>query len=173
MHDLRSIIAFRDARGRQRVVVDANLLILLLVGFLDPDHIPNCNRLNAFTKEDYFLLIKILENFQSELVITPHVVAELSNMSMNKMGLGEKKLAYFNMMVEQLKNFHEEHITLHELLGLDIGGIINLGFSDLGVIETARKINGVILSNDFDMVVHALSRSVMAINFTNIRTAGV
>ncbi len=173
MYDLKSISAFKELRGRQKIVLDANLLILLLVGYLDPDHVKNCGRLNAFTKEDYFLLLKILDNFEPEIVITPHVLAELSNMSMNKMGLADKKEAYFTMMVDKLKNFREEHITLSELIGLDLDAIICFGFSDLGIIETANKLNAVILSNDFPMIAHARTKSPWVINFTNIRTAGI
>lgn len=173
MYDLKSIIAFRETRGRHRLVLDANLLVLLFIGYLDPEHIPNCGRLNAFVKSDYELLLKILENFEPEIVITPHVLTELSNLSKRKMGLGDKKQAYFTMIVDKLKNFQEEHIPLSDLIGLDLNAVIRFGFSDLGVIEVAKKLGAIVLSNDFNMVEHALSQSIWAINFTNIRTAGV
>ena len=174
MYDFQSIVAFKNLKGRHKLVLDANLLILLFVGLLDPEHIENCNRLSiksGFTKEDFSLLVKILENFDPEIIISPHVLTELSNMSKNSMGLGEKKEAYFNLMINRLKNFHEEHITLSELLGLDLEHVIKFGVSDLGVIETAKKLDAVILSRDFNMVNHARSKVPWVINFNNIRTA--
>lgn len=176
MYDFKSIVAFAEQKGRQRLVLDANLLILLFVGLLEPDHIENCARLSkksSFVKGDFFLLLKILDNFDQEIVITPHVLTELSNMSRKSMGLGDKEEAYFNLMINKLKNFHEEHISISELLGLNVNHVIEFGFSDLGLIETAKKLNAVILSNDFDMVTHARTMLPWVINFTNIRTTGI
>ena len=173
MYDLKSIVAFRETKGRQKLVLDTNLLILLFVGYFDAEHIDSCPRLNAFTKSDYFLLLEILKNFEPEIVITPHVLSELSNLSKRKMALDDRMQDYFTMVIEKLKAFHEEHIPLIDLIGLDLNAIVSIGFSDITIIEAAKKLGAIILSNDFDMVNHALGQSLWAINFTNIRTAGV
>lgn len=167
MHDFKSIIAFRETRGKHKLILDANLLILLFIGYIDPDNITAYKRLNAFERKDHDILLRILDNFESEVVITPHVLAEMSNMS--KRGLGDKKEAYFNMIIEKLKQFHEEHIPLSQLIELDLSAVIRFGFSDLGVIAAAKKLNAIILSNDFKMVDLALSQNLWAINFTSIR----
>lgn len=175
MYDLQSIITFNEAKGKHKLVLDANLLILLFVGLFDPEHIENCNRLikkSNLTKDDFLLLMKILDNFEPEIIITPHVLTEISNMSRaTNMGLENRKNNYFTLMINKLKNFREQHITLSELLGIDLNHVIEFGFSDLGIIETAKKLDAVILSNDFDMTEYARSQTPLVIYFTHIKTS--
>ncbi len=172
MYDLKSIIAFREAKGKQKLILDTNLLILLLVGFFDPDHIENCPRTKGFCKDDFDLLLKILENFESEIIITPHVLAELSNLSKSKMGVPEDKISsYFKVIIDKLSKFQEEHIPLKELIGIDLKILVRFGFPDMSIIESSKKLRAIILTKEDDMVDHARSIGIKAINFTNIRTA--
>ena len=55
--------------------VDANLLLLLIVGSVNPDAITRHRRLREFTPEDYDILIDLIAQVQRVLV-TPNTLTE-------------------------------------------------------------------------------------------------
>ncbi len=62
------------------VVVDANLLVLLVVGTASKEYIARHKRLTDYTAEDFELLGLILSDF-SEIVLLPHILTEVSNIA--------------------------------------------------------------------------------------------
>src|SRR6516162_6325676 len=62
------------------VFVDANLLVLLIVGSASKDYIARHKRLQEFTMDDFDLLNVLIAQF-SDLVVLPHVLAEASNLA--------------------------------------------------------------------------------------------
>lgn len=67
---------------RKGILVDANLLVVLLVGKLGPEHLKNCRatKSNSFTPDDYSLLVQGVAKFD-KLVTTPHILTEVSNLA--------------------------------------------------------------------------------------------
>ena len=61
------------------VFVDANLLVLLVIGHHDPGLIAKHRRTKAFVLEDYSLLRQVLGRFRGVLV-TPNTLTETSNL---------------------------------------------------------------------------------------------
>jgi hypothetical protein len=61
------------------IVVDANLLLLLVVGSCDPSLISKHKRLSAFAVSDFERLITVLAG-SNTIVTVPHVLAEVGNM---------------------------------------------------------------------------------------------
>ena len=64
---------------RKSLLIDANLLVLLVVGVTDPKEIGKHKRARGYTLEDFNLLRAELENYQ-ELWVTSQAVAECSNL---------------------------------------------------------------------------------------------
>ena len=62
------------------VVIDANLLVLLVVGTASKDYIPKHRRLAAYTADDFELLGLIISEF-SDIVLVPHLLAEASSLA--------------------------------------------------------------------------------------------
>jgi len=62
------------------VVIDTNLLILLIVGAASKDYIALHKRLDDYTLYDFELLTLLIEQF-SEIVLLPHILAEVSNLA--------------------------------------------------------------------------------------------
>jgi hypothetical protein len=62
------------------VVVDTNLLVLLVVGAASRDYISKHKRLGGFTVDDFDLVGLILAQF-SEIVLLPHILAEVSSIA--------------------------------------------------------------------------------------------
>jgi hypothetical protein len=62
------------------VIVDANLTVLLVVGAASRQYIAKHKRLQAYTSEDFELLGLLIAQF-SEIVLLPHILAEVSNLA--------------------------------------------------------------------------------------------
>ena len=62
------------------VVVDANLTVLLVVGSADRDFIAKHKRLQGYTIDDFELLGILIAKF-SEIVVLPHILAEVSSLA--------------------------------------------------------------------------------------------
>ena len=165
------ISLFEKEYGKKKLVLDINLLILLMVGFFDSTYIPQCRITERFTEQDYQLLLSICQHFESEIIITPHIMAELSNLSRSKRGISDDRLRmYFNVAVDKLNQYKEEHIPFGEIAAIDLGIIVNFGFTDMTIVEAAKKLGAVILTDDLPLAEHAVSCGMVAINFTNIKT---
>jgi hypothetical protein len=61
------------------VVVDANLTVLLVVGSASRSFISKHKRLQGYTTDDFELLGWLIAQF-SDIVLLPHVLAEVSNL---------------------------------------------------------------------------------------------
>lgn len=59
--------------------VDANLLTLLVVGSLEPELITKHRRLQGYFREDFDILVGLLENVDKTFV-TPNTLTEASNL---------------------------------------------------------------------------------------------
>ena len=60
------------------VLVDANLLLLYVVGVYDPSKIERFKHTNAYTRDDFELLDRLLGQFET-VATTPPVLTEVSN----------------------------------------------------------------------------------------------
>ncbi len=59
--------------------VDANLLVLLIVGNVNYGHIPKHKRTKAYTVDDYHKLCSILGKV-GQIFVTPNILTEVSNL---------------------------------------------------------------------------------------------
>jgi hypothetical protein len=57
-------------------IVDSNLLTLLVVGLASPAYIPEHKRLSGYSVDDFKILTFLVGEF-AELVLIPHVLAEV------------------------------------------------------------------------------------------------
>ena len=58
--------------------IDANLLVLLIVGSVGRDLIAKHRRLRVFSKDDYQYLLNLID--QAQLFVTPNTLTETSNL---------------------------------------------------------------------------------------------
>jgi hypothetical protein len=66
------------SRQFRTVLLDTNLLLLWLVSLTDASLLVTFKRVDTFVEQDLTLLAKLLRGF-SNLITTPHVLAEVSN----------------------------------------------------------------------------------------------
>ena len=75
----RGLPASRHLVAPTGYFIDANLLVLLVVGSTDRDLIPKHRRLRVFAKEDYDLLIRFITQVD-RVYVTPNTLTETSNL---------------------------------------------------------------------------------------------
>lgn len=173
MYSLKEIQDFIYTYRPEGVIIDNVVLILFLIGNYDPDFIKSCGILDKYTISDFSLLKKIISHF-NKLVITPQVIAELSNVSItgnNSTIFGNKLHQYLQTVINflKLKETEERHQGSDCLWGMDLKVIGRFGFTDMTMFELSKQTKMPILTDDFDFFIYATSNKAPAINFESIR----
>jgi len=144
------------------VVVDANLLLLLLIGSFDRKQISRNKRLQTFSPEDFDLLVEVLKGF-ARIVITPNILTEVSNLS-NAIAEPEKA-SYFAGMASVLTTLQEEYVPSGRALA---NRWARFGLTDAAIAEIAKN-QYLVLTDDLRLS-HALQTDGIAtINFNQLR----
>jgi len=85
------------------VLIDTNLLVLFLVGSVNKKRIPNFKRTDGFTVDDYDLLPRLMGWF-GKLIATPHVLAQVSDLTDlhgNELGVVREKFRSLVDVIEE------------------------------------------------------------------------
>jgi len=148
---------------RTGILIDANLLLLLVVGRFDQKRILTFERTSAFTIEDYLLLEMIVRQF-SKLLTTAHVLTEVSNLSAKL----EKKLLFsFRDMFKQIIEIVDERSCTAK------DAAANRYFPKLGLTDAAILALGdrqfLLLTADADLASVASATGGDALNFNHLR----
>ncbi|MGB7432417.1 MAG: hypothetical protein WA921_08125 [Ahrensia sp.] len=145
------------------VVLDANLLLLLIVGTAGADLISKSKRLEKYNEDFFYNLIQLLEP-RGQVIVTPHTLAEFWNM------IGEKKRDFdtdhdrvFSESVRFLAEFVEVHVPAVQLTHFQ--ELQRLGLSDVAQISAAEEKGAVLISDDGALCHNARLRGVEAISF--------
>lgn len=150
LEDIGRFIAKHQPEG---IIVDTNILILFLIGNYDPNLIKNCGIINNSNKQysisDIELLKKIFSLFR-KIVITPQIIAELSNISITgKHGIyGDKLTSYVQTVINFLKAAEERHQKSDCLWGMELWVISEYGFTDMTMFELSKQTKMPILTDD-------------------------
>lgn len=152
------------AKSHQLALLDTNLLAVLLVGQLGVGYIEKNKKTRNYISDDFDLLVKLLGNFK-DIITTPHILAEITNLIDWVTGKHRDILfIYLKKFIEQKQEIYlpAENIIKNSLFN-------QLGLSDTGMIEVAKTNNLVIITSDLDLYNHSISQNLKAINFNHIR----
>lgn len=148
---------------RPRLLVDTNLLVLLAVGSASVRLIETHRRTQAYSGEDFALLTRLVAG-ASNLVTTPHVLAETSNLSRQ---CAEPGRAAISLVLGRLvRAIAEIHVP-----GIDIvqtEHYARLGITDTALIRLQRD-QLTLLTDDLDLYVQSVTVGLDAINFSHLR----
>ncbi|USX26353.1 hypothetical protein NHH73_27970 [Oxalobacteraceae bacterium OTU3CINTB1] len=163
---LLKLVSKHSARG---ILIDTNVLLLYLFGKLLPSAIGQ-KRLSKYGIEDADLISQFVGRF-GQILTTQHVLAETSNLARQIVGGGFR---------------HEMSQRLHPLFCLETPGSLKschvdgpaisadlfarLGLTDAG-LTTLVQTNTLLLTDDLDLYISAVSTGGDAINFTHMREA--
>lgn len=153
-----------ETRSKARLL-DTNLLLLYLIGGKDPKLLEGSRRLNAYTQEDFDLLVEFIEvNGFTQLVSTPHILTEASNL----IGIEHDLLKTLGR--EAIKEYvqHCDEITHHACMLVEEPGFSRLGLTDVA-IKIASRLPAFVITADFLLYVHLAEEGVDVVNFNHIR----
>ncbi len=145
----------------REVVLDANLLLLLVVGSGSRNDISRHKRLTPqYGIEQFELLLELLARFQ-KWVTTPHVLTEADYFVRQSTGAGKERslIAFCSLIDTGILEVHSpaKDITLQPEFEW-------LGLSDTGQILVAAE-SRTLLTNDANLHAAALKRDIKSLNF--------
>ncbi|WP_146030606.1 hypothetical protein [Castellaniella caeni] len=124
-----------------KLIIDANLLLLLVIGALDNGgQIKNSKRLGGYDWADYEVVVKLMGTFRS-VHITPYIAAEVSNLIDLRNQARTRAFAVAKVLFSEFGQ-------VDSLISRDVGGPVFLGFgiTDASLVELAKSYT--ILTND-------------------------
>lgn len=152
------------------LIIDSNLLILLITGYYDKNYIKSFKRTSLYSVEDFNVLKKIVDKF-SKIIITPHILTEISNLCIDQKGddsIKNKKFREFLItFIRTIYSFKEIHIAKNQILVLEY--FHYLGVTDSAIIEIAIKNKLNVITDDAGVYVKLYYLNVPVINLTHLR----
>ena len=135
-----------------RIFVDANLLVLLVVGRTNKNLIEKHRRLREFQKKDYDTLIGIL-NQVDKILVTPNTFTEASNLLAQH---GEPERSRFFEVLRILIEENEEIVVTSKTASQN-AEFARLGLTDAGLLEVISNSNPLI-TVDLDLYLTAIRK---------------
>ena len=144
--------------------IDANLLVLLVVGSVDRGLIAKHRRLRGFTEEDYDLLLDMIRPV-NRVYVTPNTLTETSNLIAYR---GEPERS---VLMDKLRVIiHEsEEVVVASTAASSNSKFHQLGLTDAALLEVITA-ETPLITVDLDLYVAALEKGQdAAVNFTHFR----
>ncbi len=160
MTEVERLIEKHRAHG---VLIDANLLILCLVGRTNRRRIANFDRTSSFSVHDYDVLEQLIAPFR-RIVTTPRS-HEVSNLA-NKLQLGEQ-----TRLRELLKHWIDGALEIYETsshIATD-PAFKRFGLTDAAIASLCRRDKLLLLTVDVPLYGALTNRGFDAINFRHIQ----
>lgn len=151
------------------IIVDTNLLLLYFVGLYNPRIIGNFQRLSkkGYTSQDFRILLTFLRNF-SKIVITPHVLTELSNLAMQ--GFSEKEFqTFFGNILSELFQLEEMNVDKDTIL--NTAHLPKFGFTDTAISVAAKEEGYLVITDDYKLHGFLNSSGIDSLNLSYLRVA--
>ncbi len=145
--------------------VDANLLVLLVVGGESRDLIAKHRRLKDFSARDYDLLRGLL-NAQGRFLVTPNTLTEASNL-LGQHGEPERSRLFrrFRSVIQE-----GEEVIVNSSLAASNSAFETLGLTDAALLESAAAATP-LLTMDLGLCLAAWELNPnFAVNFSQLRT---
>jgi len=148
---------------RRDLVIDANLLLLFVVGFVNRELISRHKRLKAFSTDDFDLLCEVLSSSQN-VVVTPNTLTETSNLLGQIDEPAHSQL--FNGFRSLIGSSQEEHVSSQ--VAAEAKEFIRLGLTDAALLELTDSSRS-LLTTDLELYLATLNRGASAVNFNHLR----
>jgi hypothetical protein len=146
-----------------RLLFDANLLVLFVVGTVNRGRIETFKRTSRYTNSDYDLLIRVLDKFQ-QLYTVPHVLAEVNNLTDLS---GPERLLARAVLKETISMLSE--IQVSSGLAAAEPTYDKLGLADAAIGVVAREHACAVLTDDLDLYLQLGRENVEVFNFNYLR----
>ncbi len=147
------------------VALDANLLLLLIVGHVAPRAVAQHKKLGQYDEQSFALLLEVIST-ASEIVATPNVMTEVANQA--PMGLSEPyRTAVMRALRTFAENAHEVYVPSR--VAVVDENYIRLGLTDAAWIVTIADRAAELWTDDHELYLTALNVGLTANMFTHLR----
>ena len=147
---------------RPGLLVDTNLLVLYIVGRVNPARIGQFKRTRKYAIDHFEFLCRLLDRW-SCLYSVPHVFTEVSNLT----DLQGHELACARVALrETITEFDEEMLPSNEAASGPLYG--RLGLTDSAIAQVALKLDCEVLTDDLDLYLSLWDQKVVAHNFMHL-----
>lgn len=150
-------------RRGDKLLLDTNLLVLMVIGLTDPMQIERFKRTPAYTRADYELLRDFVNGYRA-LVTTPNVLTETSNLA------GQLSEPLRGSALAVLAGFiggaEERYFASRTLT--EEGVYLQLGFTDAAVKHAAGE-RVSILTDDLPLYGRLAAEGAEVFNFHHLR----
>jgi hypothetical protein len=149
---------------RFAVLLDANLLLLFVVGLVDRERVGRIGRTDQFDGEAFDLLVDLVGRYRYA-VTTPHVLTEVSDLLCK--GANEPLATTLREGLHAVVQRTDERFVTARKLGRD-SLAQPYGIADSAVIEAAQR-GCTVLTVDLPLFNELQRRGLTAANFNHIR----
>jgi hypothetical protein len=159
MSEIQGLIDKHRANG---ILLDTNLLVLYLVGKINPRRIPTFKRTRAFREADFDLLAGIVAQFKMRLA-TPGIWAEVSNLT-DLQGDEHRKMR--RLIHDEMQLVTEHYTPSCELARMP--AFHKLGITDAAIAELSQR-PLFVLTADLSLYRWLSDQGADSFNFNHIR----
>lgn len=147
------------------VYIDSTLLVLYVVGSVDPELIACHRRLRAYTADDYQTLVDLIRP-RARILVTPNTLTETSNL------IAQHREPQRSVFVEMLRWVIEnsEEVVVASAVASRNRVFGRLGLTDAALLEVITA-ETPLLTTDLGLYLAALNKHYeCAVNFTHHRS---
>lgn len=145
------------------LLIDANLLIVLLVGNTDEGFITKVKATKEYTKKDYQLLTEIVKHFK--IVTTPHILTEASNLCTKEERYYKEKI--YQSLSDTIIDLIEIQTPSGEATKTPV--FLKFGLTDSVIFKLAQE-GFIVLTEDFNLYSYLIGHDCTAANMNHFRT---
>lgn len=146
------------------LLIDANLLLVYVIGCYDPSRLLKFKRTLTFTVEDFHVLERAFRFF-SKVITMPNILTEVNSLS-NQLPEGIKS-DYYTKAAEQIVGIEEHYKESSKVCALE--HFRKFGLTDSGIIDLVKD-KYLVLTDDFPLANYLQTVGIDVINFNHIRT---
>jgi hypothetical protein len=154
---------FEQNTRSKGILLDTNLLVLLIVGFVNRDRIPHFKRTTQYTPADWDLLTGILEQIPHRYTI-PHILAEVSSLIDMKGPELEIARSVLHKLIALIREL--------PLCSIDACTSVyynRLGLTDAAIGLAAKQQGCSVLTNDLNLYLALLEQDISVVKFDHLR----
>jgi hypothetical protein len=151
-----------EKHRRNGLLIDSNLFLLWVVGSTNESRIARFNRTQKYSVQDFRLLRVLVHEFQ-EIVTSPHILTEVSNLATIEEPELRTLRSNFHQIVQRTQEICEESRT-----GCADDAFPRFGLTDAAIRRTASR-PLLVLTDDLPLYHYLSTSGLDAINFNHIR----
>lgn len=141
-----------------------NILLLLVVGLYDRQHISQFKRTEKYTAADYDLALAFVDSFK-QVVTTQSVLTEVSNLA-GQLGSAVRAQCFevFARYIQVLDERQAVSATVAQM-----PEFTRFGLTDAAILQISAA-SMIVLTDDFRLSGYMEQRGLPVLNFTHLRT---